>query len=91
LGKSAIAAEFNSVTRKIDAEDVYDKWDKEIERVISSQDYVAALRYYSNKGLAASVGGVFKTPLRDLFLRKLRSADAAQIIAAMQPSVPTIT
>jgi hypothetical protein len=46
------------------------------------------LRYYSNKGLAAAVVGIFKTQLRDLILRKLRSSEAAQILPAMQAAVP---
>jgi hypothetical protein len=90
-GKTALEAAFKGVAQKVDAAKVYEKWEAEISRVIATKDYGEALRYYSNKGLASAVGHIFKTPLRDLVLRKLRSPEAAQILPAMQAAVPQLT
>jgi hypothetical protein len=90
IGKTALTTEFDAVVKKVNAGKAYERWNAEIEHVIASGDYTAALRFYSNKGLTAALGGIFKTPLRELILRKLRSADAGQILPAMQGAVPQL-
>jgi len=82
-GEAALKESFQNVCNLVDPNKVYQKWDAEIGDVISAGDYVRALRYYSNKGLASQLGGIFGTSLRELLLRKLRSRDAAPIVTAL--------
>jgi energy-coupling factor transporter ATP-binding protein EcfA2 len=89
-GKAALAAAFENVHGSISPASIYERWENEVGEVIVGQDYLGALKYYPNKGLAAEIGTVFKTPVQDLILRKLRSNEAIPILDAMRAALPQI-
>lgn len=90
-GKIALQTAFQNAYSGVDPKAVYERWDDAIGRVITDQVYHDALKYYRNKGLVYEVGFIFQTNVRDFVLRKIRTNEGADILAAMRSALPQIT
>lgn len=89
-GAEALSAAFKIACTATDPGVIYEKWEKEIARVIKEKDYAAALRYYNIKGLPSEAGSVFGLNFKDQMMRWLRSKDAAPFVAAFRCVIPSI-
>ena len=85
-----MAAAFENVSESVRPAAIYERWESVLGEVIARHDYLGALKYYRNKGLAAEIGAVFKTPVQDLILRKLRTNEATPILDAMRVALPQL-
>jgi len=90
-GKAALRAAFQNTHAGVDPSIIYERWESTINAVIADETYHEALKYYRNKGLADELGSIFRTPIRELILRKIRSNEGTEILAAMKGVLPQIT
>ncbi|HYG24684.1 MAG TPA: AAA family ATPase [Verrucomicrobiae bacterium] len=87
-GAEALATAFTSACAAINPTEIYKRWETEIGRVSTDNDFSAALRYYKIKGLASEAGAVFALKYSDQIMRWLRSENAQEFIEALQTVVP---
>lgn len=89
-GVEALVQSFQTACAAIDPASIYAKWNAELTRVISENDYSAALRYYKTKGLHSEAGVVFGVKYQDQIVRWLRGKDAASLVAAFKAEIPSL-
>jgi hypothetical protein len=90
VGQSALDAGFRKVFEVVEPTKIFNRWDEAIAQVIAKRDYSGALKYYNNKGLAAAIGHVFKTPIVPFVLRLLQTHDGKDLLSAMTSVLPKI-
>jgi hypothetical protein len=69
---------------------LFGKWNAELDRVITDQDYPAALKYYCLKGLPFEVDPVFNSGYVEQMRRWLRGNDADDLLNAMRSVLPWV-
>lgn len=89
-GAEALNEAYNDTCMQIEPNAIYERWDDEINRVVSQKDYQAALRYYKTKGLISEADSVFGTRYKDQIMRWLRDKDSDELVDAFRSSIPKI-
>lgn len=89
-GVQKISDAFDESVASVDPKKIYEKWQKEIERVLGEKDYVAALRYYKIKGLAAEADPVFSCRFQPQVQRWLQSHDAEKLVTTFRDAMPEV-
>jgi hypothetical protein len=90
VGQAAIDAGFRKVFEVVDPTKIFNRWDQVLGQAIAKRDYTGALQYYNNKGLAAAIGHIFKTPIVPFILRLLQTHDGKDLLSAMASLLPKI-
>lgn len=89
----ALKKRVESIKDSVDIDALYAEHKTRVERIIAERDYVALLRAYNNKGLAAEANRILGIGnYRDMVLRMLKSSDKGpEMLAAMRAVTPVIT
>jgi Protein of unknown function (DUF4435)/AAA domain, putative AbiEii toxin, Type IV TA system len=89
-GVEALSSDFKNSCDSVDPKKIYEKWGKEISRVLAEQDYEAALRYYKIKGLHAEAVPLLGVRLQEQMMRWLRSNGSTPLVNALRLAIPQI-
>lgn len=92
-GIEKIKESYSSVVENIDVESIYVDVAKEFDAVISSNDYIGALRLYNRKALLTSVGevlGLKKGEYVSLILRLSKGSKRNEIISVLNNHLPKL-
>jgi ABC-type dipeptide/oligopeptide/nickel transport system ATPase component len=89
-GVEALDKAYLDASSRIDPREIYSRWEAEIRRVIAEKDYLAALRYYTLKGLPAEAGSVFGVKYPEIMLRWLGGDCAEEFFSAFRAALPKI-
>lgn len=87
-GVDELDATYGAALASVKPREIYDRWNAEIERVLTAGDYEAALRYYKNKGLASEAGNVLAVRYADQVQRWLKGEASEAFVKALQAAIP---
>jgi hypothetical protein len=90
-GETALTNAVDTVWKSIDVKALYADVSKDVEKIISDRDYMAALKIYSNKGLVSRIGSLFKHKDFPDYLRRLLLSDRGDdLTMAMLKHTPQV-
>jgi hypothetical protein len=92
-GKEALKSALTTLMTSIEVDTLYEATATDIDGIISSRDYVRALRIYNNKGLLPQIAPLFGFTYPGFieFLKRHASSDEGNdLITALQGQVPSI-
>jgi len=90
--EAALQSALDAHLKQIDSNAVIAGWQSQIQFVIKSADYDAALRLYPNKGLLNIAGRILGlTDYEDYVVRRICSPEGAPLLKLLRTRVPTIS
>jgi energy-coupling factor transporter ATP-binding protein EcfA2 len=92
-GQVALEKALQTLVSDVDVSAIYSKIKNEVDRIISSEDYAAAIRLYPNKGFIAELARLFgmkRHDFLDYIYRLLRNTRGTRLVECLQQLLPTL-